>query len=86
MGDRRVSNWPPKKQPGFNVDQTISAEEWSNIERVGVDIEGIDFEGNLVIWRLEGGDPITIDASALHGLLSKHFDSKGYNPFEDGED
>ena len=81
-----MSNWPPKKHPGLNVDQTIGAEEWSNIECVGVEIEGIDFEGNLVIWRPEGDEPMTIDASALHGMLSKHFGIKGHSPFEDGDD
>ncbi|MFX0543173.1 hypothetical protein ACEWPM_015775 [Roseovarius sp. S4756] len=76
-------SWPPKPTPGHNVDQTISRDEWEKVEVHGVEIEGIDDEGFLNVWRPEGGEPMKIDAEALFGLLHTHFGIKHHNPADD---
>jgi len=77
-------SWTPKLSRGHSVDQTISRDQWANVEVNGdVEIEGIDFEGFLNLWRAEGGEPIRVNARELWALLSQHFGAKEYNPFEE---
>lgn len=77
-------NWLPKPSPGHYVDKAISSEQWADIEVHGeVEIEGIDFEGFLNLWRAEGGEPIRVNARELWVLLSRHFGEKDHNPFEE---
>lgn len=77
-------SWSPKRETGYYYDKTVSPAEWSNLDRSGGDVGGIDGQ-YLYIYSTQGHE-LCINARELHALLTAHFGVQDHNPGEEREE